>query len=205
MGRPAKNGLDYFPLDIDFPEDEKIRYATAAYGLNAEAIIIRLLCRIYKNNGFIKWDEDAEILFAASLGRKITRVKIHGIIQELLKRSFFDKKMFEKHAVLTSRGIQRRMNNIANQLHRKSTIPEYYLISSEETTGRLPVNTEKSAQIKRKEIKGNKIKGNKTREQPESAEETTGDDLKNISLNSQKHFYDCDPKQAAAEILKRLA
>jgi hypothetical protein len=94
-------------------------------------------------------------------------------------------------------------------LHRKSSLPESFLVSSEETTEGEAVNTEKGAQMKRKEKKGNEMKGNETRDTAESAEETAGGDLKNISLNSpasngvnQKHFYDCDPKQAAAEILK---
>ena len=32
LARPRKDGLDYFPLDADFFEDEKIKILKARYG-----------------------------------------------------------------------------------------------------------------------------------------------------------------------------
>lgn len=32
MPRPRKNGLDYFPLDVDFLDDPKIKILKARYG-----------------------------------------------------------------------------------------------------------------------------------------------------------------------------
>ena len=32
MARPKKNGLSYFPLDVDFLEDHKIKILKARYG-----------------------------------------------------------------------------------------------------------------------------------------------------------------------------
>jgi len=198
-----KNGLDYFPVDTDIFEDEKIRFITAKCGLIAASILFILLCRIYRNGAFIKWDEDAEILFAAGLGKMITRVKIQAIIDESLRRDFFSQEMFTRHKILTSKGIQKRFINVCSSLHRKSTLLESYLISSEETTSQPEVNSEESAQKKRKEIKRNEMKLNETREQPESAEETTENNKNNTSLNSQKHWYDLTDEETAAAA-KRL-
>ena len=210
MGRPTKQGLDYFPLDTDFFEDEKIKFAAARFGLHAESIIIRLLCRIYRNSGFMKWNDDTELLFASGIGKMIPRSKVHAIVDELLKRDFFSQTMYDRHGILTSRGIQRRYINVCSLLHRKSSLPSTFLVSSEETTEGEAVNTDSSAQMKRKEKKGNEMKGNETRETAESAEETAGGDLKNISLNSpasngviKNKIYECDPEETAAHIIRK--
>ncbi len=214
MGRPLKTGLDYFPVDTDIFEDEKIRFIIAKCGLIAASILFILLCRIYRNGAFIKWDEDAEILFSAGFGKMITRIKIQAIIDESLKRDFFSQEMFTRHKILTSKGIQKRFINVCSSLHRKSTLLESYLISSEETTSQPEVNSEESAQMKLNEMKLNEMKLNEmklneTREQPESAEETTKNQ-KNNSLNSQKtHGYVLTEAEeaecsAAAKRLHRL-
>jgi hypothetical protein len=70
MGRPVKSGLDYFPVDVDFFEDRKIKYLFAIFGLKGEAIALRLLCRIYRNGGFLPWNDDEEKLFIADLGKR---------------------------------------------------------------------------------------------------------------------------------------
>ena len=39
MARPVKDGLDYFPLDVDVFEDEKIEAIAGEFGLKGEDII----------------------------------------------------------------------------------------------------------------------------------------------------------------------
>lgn len=46
MARPQKEGLDYFPLDTDIAEDEKILYLEAETGLEGFAIYVKLLSTI---------------------------------------------------------------------------------------------------------------------------------------------------------------
>lgn len=47
MPRPRKNGLDYFPLDVDFLDDPKIKILKARYGRDGIVFYIYLLsnCR----------------------------------------------------------------------------------------------------------------------------------------------------------------
>jgi hypothetical protein len=180
MGRPIKTGLDYFPVDVDFFEDRKIKYLFATFGLKGEAIALRLLCRIYRNGGFLPWNDDEEKLFIADLGKKISFHDVRGIIDECLKREFFNSAIYKEHQVLTSNGIQKRYFAVISMLHRKSTLPESFLVSSEETTSQPIVNAEKSAQIKRKEIKGNKIKGNES----DSSENRGNSHFNNLINNS---------------------
>ena len=47
MARPQKEGMDYYPHDIDAANDEKIEALRAIYGNNGYAFYFILLERIY--------------------------------------------------------------------------------------------------------------------------------------------------------------
>ena len=55
MVRPRKEGLDYFPLDVDIAADEKVEYIEAKFGLVGFATIIHLLIAVYRNGYYINW------------------------------------------------------------------------------------------------------------------------------------------------------
>ena len=55
MARPNKNGLDYFPLDVDFLEDEKMLAISGEFSVKGEIITLRLLCEIYRNGYFVEY------------------------------------------------------------------------------------------------------------------------------------------------------
>ncbi|MFP3153613.1 DUF4373 domain-containing protein [Lachnospiraceae bacterium ZAX-1] len=103
-----KTGLDYFPFDIDFFQDEKIQFVSARFGIKGESIAVRLLCKIYRNGYFTEWNQDIGLLFAKSVGDGCQYSLANDVVHELLKRGFFDKGIFERFDILTSRGIQKR-------------------------------------------------------------------------------------------------
>jgi hypothetical protein len=103
-----KTGIDYFPFDIDFFQDEKIQFVSARFGTRGEAITIRLLCKIYRNGYYAKWDEDTALLFAKGVGDGCSDSCVNDVVHELVKRGFFDKGIFDRFSILTSRGIQKR-------------------------------------------------------------------------------------------------
>lgn len=105
---PNKVGLDFFPFDVDFFEDEKIQYVSSRFGIKGEVCAIRLLARIYRNGYFIKWDADATRLFAKVAGKEFSPGLVNAVVHELLKRGFFDQSLFESFGILTSHGIQKR-------------------------------------------------------------------------------------------------
>lgn len=104
----TKTGLDYFPFDIDFFQDEKIQFVSARFGVKGEAITIRLLCKIYRNGYYTKWDNDTALLFAKGVGDGCSDSCVNDVVHELVKRGFFDKSIFDRFGILTSRGIQKR-------------------------------------------------------------------------------------------------
>ena len=76
MARPTKQGLDYFPLDVGFFGDEKIRILKARYQSDGVAIYIKLLCDIYKEGYYITINFDDYIFnMSYELGVKPNRVQ----------------------------------------------------------------------------------------------------------------------------------
>ena len=178
--RPLKQGLDYFPFDVDFfYTDKKIKVLKAKYGCDGITVFIYLLCQIYKNGYFIKLDEDYEYIISDEL--KMEPEKIGQIINFLCGRSLFDNKLFVSDKVLTSHGIQARFQAAVKERASKRVLEvdaDIWLLSNKETESYIKVthfksfsenNTNKSEKNKgfsteevhkEKEIK-NKLKENK--------------------------------------------
>ncbi|MGN0422842.1 MAG: DUF4373 domain-containing protein [Lachnospiraceae bacterium] len=135
MARPRKIGLDYFPFDTDFFEDNKIRILKARYKGDGVFMYIFLLTEIYRsdNGYYIQVDEDFEYILSDQLFMDINKVK--QVLNFLLKRSLFNDKLFSSDKVLTSAGIQRRWQLAKKEAARKTPIEvgRYWLLSKEET------------------------------------------------------------------------
>ena len=67
MARPKKSGLSYFPLDVDFFEDPKIKILRARYGRDGIVFYIYLLCEIYRQGYYIQVDDDFEYIISDDL------------------------------------------------------------------------------------------------------------------------------------------
>lgn len=164
MARPQKTGLSYFPVDVDIFEDEKLQFISAKFGLKGEAIVFRLLSKIYRNGYYIEFDEDVQLLFSKSCGLERNDNATRNVVSELIKRNFFDKTMFEQFQVLTSKGIQKRYVKICNDskrvacnlLHKYDLTPEKTEFPTEETQVNYGGNPTKES--KEKEIKQNQSK-----------------------------------------------
>ena len=126
MAQPVKIGLDYFPLNVDIFDDEKVMAISKEFGIKGEIVVIRLLCAIYRNGYFIEWNE----LLRNKLQMNMPGVSselLDTIVQRLVRWDFFDKSLFYSTAqVLTSRGIQKRYFNAVKRRKTPSDLP--YLI-----------------------------------------------------------------------------
>ncbi|MQS88259.1 Lin1244/Lin1753 domain-containing protein [Companilactobacillus mishanensis] len=107
MARPIKKGLDYFPLDVDFLQDIKIRKILRACGSSSPTIIICILGYVYQDEGyFLYWDDDTRFLIAEDVDT--TEELVDKVVQKSIDIKFFDQRMFTKFRILTSSGIQNR-------------------------------------------------------------------------------------------------
>ena len=168
MARPKKVGLEYFPFDVDFFHDIKIRKLIKFQGGKAISVYALLLCIIYKQGYYMRWDKELPFIVSELTG--FEEVYIQEVIKNCLSLGLFDLRMFENHKVLTSKGIQERYIEICQRVKRKVVIDEFTCVSSEETpvyseetpvyseetpvySEETPVYSAKSTQRKEKESK----------------------------------------------------
>lgn len=133
MARPKKSGLSYFPLDVDFFEDPKIKILRARYGRDGIVFYIYLLCEIYRQGYYIQVDDDFEYIISDDL--KMDQIKAKQVLNFLLSRSLFDNTLFQSDKVLTSAGIQRRFQLAVKERARKNPVEvgRFWLLKKEET------------------------------------------------------------------------
>lgn len=100
-----KSGLDFFPLDVCL--DRKFELIEAEFGLTGFGVIVHLLQEIYGKEGYyIEWTEEVALLFARRIG--LGGSVVSEIVDASIRRGMFDKEIYDKYHVLTSRGIQKR-------------------------------------------------------------------------------------------------
>ena len=132
MARTIKRGLDYFPFDVDFFQDIRIRKLIKYQGGKAVTVYALLLCTIYKNGYYAEWDKELPFIISEQSG--YTEAYIQEVIDCCLNIGLLSKVMFESDKVLTSKGIQERYRRICSSSRRNSVIAEYNLIPAEEKT-----------------------------------------------------------------------
>jgi len=106
MAAPLKEGLDYFPLDVNIEQNSKIYYLESKHGPLAFNMIIKLWCRIYEKGYFLKWGEKEAQIFSRQTG--IPLDKVFEIMDDCFEEGVFEKSLFENCQILTSKEIQRR-------------------------------------------------------------------------------------------------
>ena len=175
MARPTKKGLDYFPLDVDFLSDLKVRRIIKACGKEAVHILVALLANIYRDEGYyVLWDDDLAFLVADEVGTK------EGTVEELVRKAvqvkFFDKDIFDKYSVLTSKGIQSRYI-LATKERKKVELEYKYLLTNEVNRSNISINGRNNSvnqgnnqQSKEKKSKEKEIKEDATASESASLE-----------------------------------
>lgn len=126
MGRLAKKGLEYFPMDIDMFQDIRIRKLIKYQGGASVSVYTLLLCLIYKDGYYMRWDNELPFIVSEITG--LEEKHISEVIKCCLSIGLFDKNLYEKEKVLTSRSIQQRYCNIKRLNKRLARIDEYRLI-----------------------------------------------------------------------------
>ena len=107
MARPRKDGLDYFPVDVNILSDIKTKKLIRGYGTETITILIYLLSAIYRDNGYyLQYDDDLNFIIADEFNFEENFVE--KVISKMVEVDFFNKEMFEQHKILTSEGIQKR-------------------------------------------------------------------------------------------------
>jgi len=193
MARPIKTGgIDYFPLDVDW--ERKVRLFKAKYKLMGIGMLVTLLQEIYKEGYCLEWNEDTQILFSDE--HSIDFEIMNEMVDFAIKQDVFNKDIFDKQNVLTSRGIQKRY---LKGCHRRSLVEiDHRFICVTENDIKDNINPDKvtinnindsnnttkeskEKESKEKNSKEKDIKKNKVEEDPQiSSKNPTKERLDNI-------------------------
>lgn len=130
MARPQKRGLDYFPLDVDIDQDDKIQLVEALHGMTGFSVVIKLLMRIYKEGYYYEWGEMEQLLFSRRVNVDINT--LNEIVNDCIKYGIFDIKIYETYRVLTSSGIQERYFEATKRRKNVTVVNQYMLIKDVE-------------------------------------------------------------------------
>lgn len=134
MARPKKTGLDYFPFDVQFFSNKKIKILKARYGTDGVVLFLFLLCEIYKNGYYLIWDDDYKYVVADELN--LSDGLIEQVLNFLIERSLLNRILLGSDTFLTSPGIQSRFQEAVKSRAVKSpvsVISELWLLSKEKT------------------------------------------------------------------------
>lgn len=170
MARPNKQGLDYFPLDVNLLTNLKVRRLISAQGINSIAVIIELLCRIYQGKGYyIERSNDLAFLISDALRSGISEGAVEEIIKKAIELGFFDANMLDDFGILTSESIQKTFFEATKKRKGVQYDGRFLLISINGYNNLVNVdinsiNVSNNEQSKEKKSKENKIKENKTKE-----------------------------------------
>ncbi len=163
--RLRKNDLDYFPLEININQDSKILLLESKFGLEGFAVLIKLYIKIYGDKGYYcEWNEVEKLLFARMLG--IDADRLDEIISNCIKFKIFDKKMYEKYSILTSKGIQERFFFITSRRKKINVENSYLLINCEEY---------RAVENSKKTVENSKIQSERVKIQSELVNKQTKD------------------------------
>ncbi len=119
-------GIPYFPTPANFFDEEIMELLEAKFGILSSYIVMRLLCKIYKEGYYISWGKEQSLIFVRKVGGGIKEEVMEKIIELLLEKEFFNKDIYEKYGVLTSEQIQKVW--LEATVRRKRLISLNYLI-----------------------------------------------------------------------------
>ena len=112
MARPTKQGIDYFPLDVEWDQKHEL------YALETEAegigILITIWQMIYKNEGYyIPNGKDLLLVIKKRTSKPIDLIQ--ECITKAIDRGVFNEDIHDKFNVLTSKALQKRFFTAAKQ------------------------------------------------------------------------------------------
>ncbi|MBC3889478.1 DUF4373 domain-containing protein [Acetobacterium paludosum] len=184
MSRSKEDSLKWFPLDVTFFSNRKVKILKSRYGADGITLYLYILCEIYGGKGyFIELNEDLIYLMSDDLN--MSDEKIRQILKFLYERSLLvqiqvdeSSTLFTSDTIITAEGIQEQYQTSTKLLKRDVEIyQELWVLPEDKTLNHIKfvhddinprkkdinprkktINTGNNAQRKEKENKGNKSK-----------------------------------------------
>ena len=132
----AYDGINYFPIGVNFMEENAMEVIEAKYGIKGSAIVLKLLCKIYKEGYYIRWDEEQCLIFANKAGREVQAEEVKGIIEILFIKGILDENSYQENEILTSESIQKVWMEATKRRKRELSELPYLIVKPEKESGK---------------------------------------------------------------------
>lgn len=205
MARLLKEGLDYFPLDCQL--NDKFELIEAEYGIIGFGVVVKLFQKIYGQNGYyIEWTDEVALLFAKRIG--LGGGVVSEIVNTSIRRGIFDKELFKRCGILTSKGIQKRYLEAARRRKSVKIKSEYLLldcVKNEINVDNNTINADnnsindninsqskgKESKLKESKVDGGRGKNSLSPEEKEALIQTYGIDIVHEYINRTMQYHCC--------------
>ena len=176
----AYDGINYFPIGVNFMEENAMEVIEAKYGIKGSAIVLKLLCKIYKEGYYIRWDEEQCLIFANKAGREVQAAEVQGIIEILFIKGILDENSYQENGILTSESIQKVWLEATKRRKRELSELPYLIVKPEKENGK-PDAPSTPQEAQRPEL----FKGEKTPVNPKNVVHHVAVDAKNACNSGQ--------------------
>lgn len=135
-GKP-KQGIEYAGWSVTmFDSDDKIDLLLDACGWDGFGIYFYLCTRAFGGDGYYyKWGFASCASTARRMGGGIGSNTVKETVGHCLRIGLFDKGLFDRWGILTSRGIQRSYWRVLSGRRSKVVYREYWLLADDECQG----------------------------------------------------------------------
>ena len=186
----AYDGINYFPVGVNFMEENAMEVIEAKYGIKGPAIVLKLLCKIYKEGYFIRWDEEQCLIFANKAGREVQAKEVQGIIEILFIKGILDRNSYLENGILTSENIQKVWLEATKRRKRELSELPYLIVKPEKENGK-PDTPSITQEIQQPEL----FKGKKTPVNPKNVVHHVAVDAKNACNSGQSKVKESKAKE----------
>ena len=186
----AYDGINYFPMGVNFMEETAMEVIEAKYGIKGPAIVLKLLCKIYKEGYFIRWDEEQCLIFANKAGREVQAEEVQGIIEILFIKGILDRNSYLENGILTSENIQKVWLEATKRRKRELSELPYLIVKTEKENGK-PDTPSITQEIQQPEL----FKGEKTPVNPKNVVHHVAVDAKNACNSGQSKVKESKAKE----------
>ncbi|MCY6337886.1 DUF4373 domain-containing protein [Bacteroides fragilis] len=186
----AYDGINYFPMGVNFMEENAMEVIEAKYGIKGPAIVLKLLCKIYKEGYFIRWDEEQCLIFANKAGREVQAEEVQGIIEILFIKGILDRNSYLENGILTSENIQKVWLEATKRRKRELSELPYLIVKTEKENGK-PDTPSITQEIQQPEL----FKGEKTPVNPKNVVHHVAVDAKNACNSGQSKVKESKAKE----------
>ena len=148
MPRPIKQGLDYFPIDVDFFQNKKIKNLRRDKGELGLITYLNILCKIYRNGYFFSFDDLREL--SMDIAEEITNEQLRAkssriteIINYLIEHGILDVGLFEQ-GIISGESMQEQYVLATKAAKRKPKMDVHLLVDVSEVIQKNAVSPEET-------------------------------------------------------------